>query len=158
MVTQTMTPTFKQSFWASGWLLVVWHWGSAVAATAWALGAIGASWDVLKDRALLPNVLPIAFMSFLLGLQCAMVLGWFVFGPILYSQGITNGGPFVVGDQVQIIAGRYRGRIGRVYATWQHETVRVELDELAKKMYLDVFSAYQLLRVPECESWNGSPT
>jgi hypothetical protein len=62
------------------------------------------------------------------------------------SQGIENGGPYVPGDTVRIIAGKHRGTVARVYGTGQHETVRVELGEAAKEQYADFYSTYELVR------------
>lgn len=56
------------------------------------------------------NIFPFAavvVLSFLSGWFASIIPGWFIFGPLLYSQGIANGGPFVPGDTVRIIAGKH---------------------------------------------------
>ncbi len=88
----------------------------------------------------------VAVLSFLSGWFTSIIPAWFVFGPMLHSQGIENGGPFIPGDRVRILAGIHRGTIARVYGTGQHETVRVEPGEAEKEQYTDFFSAYELVR------------
>ena len=88
----------------------------------------------------------VVVLSFLSGWFASIIPGWFVFGPLLYSQGIANGGPFVPGDTVRIIAGKHRGTVSKVYGTGQHETVRVELGKAEREQYADFFSAYELVR------------
>jgi len=98
----------------------------------------------------------VVVLSFLSGWFASIIPAWFVFGPMLYSQGIENGGPFVPGDRVRILAGKHRGTIARVYGTGQHETVRVELGEAEKEQYTDFFSAYELVR-EKADEQSGEP-
>ena len=80
-----------------------------------------------------------------LGLLLAILLGWFVLGPLYYSQVERNGGPFKVGDEVLILTGPFRDRVARVYSPWQGDRVRVDLGEEAKQRFRDIFSQTQLL-------------
>ena len=71
-----------------------------------------------------------------------------------------NGGPFKVGDTVQILCGSHSGRVARVYSSWQGDTVRVELGEIEKQGFRDIFSPMQLLREQDREPGappNGGP-
>jgi hypothetical protein len=86
-------------------------------------------------------------IAFITGWFVAIIPAWLFFGPILFGQGQKNGGPFEPGDTVYIIAGQRSGNTAKVYARWQHETVRVDLGGNAKSNYTDIFAAYQLLRV-----------
>ncbi len=97
-------------------------------------------------------------LSLILGFFAAIPTAWVLLGPILMEQGIVNGGPFVPGDIVQIIAGPHRNRRSHVYSTWQHETVRVDLGEQAKAEYADIFAAFQLLRVEPGEQSDAHET
>jgi len=81
-----------------------------------------------------------------IGLLLALFPGWLYIAPLLFERDRINGGPFKVGDTVQILAGPYKGRVGRVYSTWQGESLRVELGEKAKEDCKDIFSWGQLLR------------
>jgi len=81
-----------------------------------------------------------------IGFLLAIFPGWFIIGPLYAVRGQINGGPFKVGDTVQILAGPYKGRVTRVYSTWQGNSLRVELGEKEKEDYKDIFSPGELLR------------
>jgi hypothetical protein len=85
-------------------------------------------------------------LSFSTGFFLAIALAWPLFGPFLMWRGEVNGGPFVIGDRVMVIAGRYANRVSTVYSTWQHDTVRVALGGAAESRFEDIFAGYQLLR------------
>ncbi len=90
-----------------------------------------------------------------------MFPGWFFIGPFFYAREMKNGGPFKVGDTVQILSGPHKGRISRVYSTWQGNTLRVELGTREKDEFKDIFSPAQLLREEIAEPGappNGGPT
>lgn len=86
-------------------------------------------------------------LAVIAGFFGALLLGLFVLGPIYSARGEMNGGPFAIGDHVQIIAGPHRGTTTRVYSTWQHDTVRVELGPKVSETFGDIFSASELLRL-----------
>jgi hypothetical protein len=141
-----MKGTLYQYILANGWLPVCWQWTWAIGAVCMAARMTKASLDLMT---VLDYALPFAavvVLSFLSGWLASIIPAWFVFGPMLYSQGIENGGPFVPGDTVRIIAGKHRGTVARVYRTGQHETVRVELGGAEREQYTDFFSAYELVR------------
>lgn len=97
-------------------------------------------------------------LSLIVGFFAVIPTAWVLLGPIHMEQGIANGGPFAPGDLVQIIAGPHRNRVSRVYSTWQHETVRVDLGERAKSEYADIFAAFQLLRIETAEQSDARET
>ena len=139
------TPSYQYIL-ATGWLPVCWQWIWAISAVCMTMKITKASLDSMTEWDHLFPVAAVVVLSFLSGWFASVIPGWFVFGPLLYTQGIENGGPFVPGDTVRIIAGKHRGTVSRVYGTGQHETVRVELGKDAKEQYADFFSAYELVR------------
>jgi hypothetical protein len=80
------------------------------------------------------------------GFLVALLVGWPVLGAASYDRLRKNGGPFKVGDMVQILVGPHRGRVTRVYSLWQGDAVRVELGEKEKASYSDVFGGTKLLK------------
>ena len=52
---------------------------------------------------------------------------------------------------VQILSGPHKGRIARIYSTWQRGTVRVELGEEEKEKFKDIFGPAQLLMEKKAE-------
>ena len=80
-----------------------------------------------------------------------MFPGWFVIGPLYYSREMKNDGPFKIGDTVQILCGPHKGRVSRVYSTWQRNALRVELSATEKDKFKDILSPAQLLRVESAE-------
>ena len=113
------------------------------------LHPFGAWWDLVR-------LAWFVFLASLLGFFLALFPGWFVVGPLLYDREIKNGGPFKIGDTVQVLSGPHRGRITRVYATWQHGALRVELGPKEKEEFTDVLAPVRLLRA-EPSAPNGSP-
>ncbi len=82
-----------------------------------------------------------------LGVFVGMLVGAAVLSPIFYVRGIANGGPFGVGDTVQIISGKYRGRISSVYGLWQGNSFRVCLEDDAAEKFEDIFSPTDVLLI-----------
>jgi len=76
----------------------------------------------------------------------ATILLMFYAGPIFAWRGQVNGGPFEVGDVVQVLAGPYRGKITTVYSSWQGGSVRVRLGAKEEESFKDVFGSVELLR------------
>jgi hypothetical protein len=153
------TPTPGQLYWASGkptfwWTLVTTLIGPLIAVIVCdpaleSLSKPGAMWPFLKA------VGWATALCFMVG----MLIGIFVLGPMYHHQSLLNGGPFVVGDTVQILNGRHRGRVGRIYSEWQQGQVRVDLGEEEKKRCRDIFSPSQLLReAPEAISGSSTST
>ena len=89
----------------------------------------------------------IIVISFVAGWFGSVLIGWVILGPILLAQSERNGGPFSIGDAVQIINGKHDGKVTTVYSKWQHEANRIELGQSAKENYMDIFADYQLLRI-----------
>jgi len=63
------------------------------------------------------------FVGFLVG----AILFSLIIAPLLELRIRFNGGPFLVGDMVVVLGGRYRGRRGCVYQLGQGISVLVEL-------------------------------
>jgi uncharacterized membrane protein YeaQ/YmgE (transglycosylase-associated protein family) len=102
--------------------------------------------DLQNWRGILATI-GLGIVGFLAGLFIAAAAGWMVLGPLDYSRGLKNGGPFEVGDEVMVLSHSHRGKIARIYSTWQHDTVRVDLGPEAKESFKDIFGASALLRV-----------
>jgi hypothetical protein len=66
--------------------------------------------------------------------------------PLYRARCLKNGAPFRVGDHVQILSGRYKGQVARVYSGWRDDSVRVELGGTEKEKFKDIFDPIQLLR------------
>jgi hypothetical protein len=97
-------------------------------------------------------------LALLLGLLLAMFPGCFVIGPLFYDRELKNGGPFKVGDTVQILSAPHRGRVSRIYSTWQGNALRVELGTKEKEEFKDIFAPAQLLRLERAEpALDGGP-
>jgi hypothetical protein len=155
-----MKPTRSQVFFASPWLGRIWFTAIplliAVAVgrrCAGFLNPLAEWWDFVRFACFV-------LLGLLLGFFLAMFPGWFVIGPLFYDREIKNGGPFKVGDTVRILSGAHKGRIARVYSTWQGNTLRVELGAREKEEFKDIFSPAQLLRDGSAEpsaAPNGGP-
>jgi len=142
-----MTPTRWQILWASDWLPALWQWAWAFAAAGYAIRRMEPSFLVLLDPWYLLLFGSAIITSFVGGWFASIIPGWFLFGVILNEQGTENGGPFVAGDQVQILVGKHCGSVARVYEVWRDGRILVDLGPAAKEDYTDVFADYQLLRV-----------
>jgi hypothetical protein len=139
-------PTRAQYFYASPWPLRIWFTAIplliavAVGRTcASFLDPFAAWWDFVRFAWFV-------LLALLLVFFLTMFPGWFFIGPFFYGREMKNGGPFKVGDTVQILSGPHKGRVSRVYSTWQGNTLRVELGAREKDEFKDIFSPAQLLR------------
>ncbi len=148
---QTFRPTFRQRILATDSLPFGFGLICTVGFVAVVVWKIRPSVDLLSQ--------PGDLVSFVVALSIAGVVGWLTsilpiwvsLGPILYHQSLLNGGPFVPGDTVMIIAGPHRGRISRVYGVGQHGDLRVEIGDEERRRYTDFFPANRLLRVTPAE-------
>ena len=140
-----MTPAKVQYFFARDWPAKLWF---AVVPLAITL-VVGS----LEPNAAWLNSHPALHWLFaaLFGCLVALVAGWVVLGAMYHDRLRKNGGPFNVGDMVQILAGPHRGRIARVYSLWQGDTVRVDLGEEEKTKIRDVFCGTKLLKISRAE-------
>jgi hypothetical protein len=92
-------------------------------------------------------------LALLLGYFAAILLGWFVLGPLYYDRSVQNGEPFHEGESVHILVGPYRGRIARVSKAWDvapwagAHRVQVDLGATEREQGQDVFRSYQVCRV-----------
>ena len=141
-----MKSTFIQYLIATEWLPQAWKWSWALAAAATTWVITEASRGAWGDPWLAARFVGVLGLSAMLGWFASLVPAWLVFGPLLHSQGLANGAPFMPGDEVWILAGKHRGRLTRVYSAWQHDTVRVDLGDEEKAAYTDIFAPYHLLR------------
>ncbi len=127
----------------------------AIGAVFWVTRTTQASLDSISSTDFVLSFAAVAALSFLSGWFASLIPAWFLFGPLLYSQGIENGGPFAPGDTVRILAGKHRGKVARVYEIGQHETVRVDLGDIERKQYSVYFAAYEFVREAPDEPKNA---
>lgn len=85
--------------------------------------------------------------TFVVACGFGFLLGALLISPIYALQASRNGAPFAPGDQVCILAGGAKGRVTRVYSTWQGSSVRVELEDAEREAFGDIYAAHQLQRV-----------
>jgi len=138
-----MKPTPLQRFFASPWPLWLWFgpwWLTPPAIALWKAGFEPSS---LGNPLLMGYLALIAFGALLMGHFMGLLAGWFVMSPIYFWRGKQNGGPFSMGDRVQIIGGRFRGRQSVVIGQGQGESVRVELGPEAAARFDDYFSRFR---------------
>jgi len=146
-----MKPTRTQYFFASAWPSRIWFTAFPLI-MAFGVGQVFA--DVLDPLSSLWDFVRFCWyvlVGLLFGFFLALFPGWLFIGPLFYDRGLKNGGPFKIGDTVQILSGPHRNRISRVYSTWQGNTLRVELSAKEKEEFKDIFSPAQLLRVQRAE-------
>lgn len=63
-----------------------------------------------------------------------------------------NGAPFHIGDHVQTLAGKHKGKVVRVYEEWpDRKQVLVNLGDQAKRDVENVFSEFELCRESRTE-------
>jgi hypothetical protein len=139
-------PTWMQCFLARDWLVKIWLVSIPLAVAFIAIRATDCTFASLTDWQSALGIVGILVLSLLLGFFLAVLLAWPVLGVIYYMIEDRNGGPFKVGDTVQILTGPYKGRVSQVYSTWQGSSVRVELGEKEKEEFKDIFSPIALLR------------
>ena len=139
-------PTRMQYFFAQDWLDRIWNTTIPLIVAVAAVRATGFSLDLLTDWHSALWTVGVFILGLLLGYFGAILIGWPILGPIYYDRELKNGGPFKVGATVQILAGPNKGKITRVYSTWQGSSVRVELGEEVKKTFEDIFQPTQLLK------------
>lgn len=100
-----------------------------------------------------------SFMSFTVVVIVSPAIGFFLgilFGslllpPMYVLRERLNGGPFKVGDSVQILVGPHKGMITKVVRPWQGRSYRVKLDKESEKSFKDVFCADQLIKEMNAE-------
>ncbi|RPH83246.1 MAG: hypothetical protein EHM77_02110 [Planctomycetaceae bacterium] len=80
-------------------LLAGWSWTWALTACGAPLWSIHPSLNALLDRVVLFRLVVALGLAFATRWSSCVIPAWFVFGPILYAQGLENGAPLVPGDQ-----------------------------------------------------------
>lgn len=140
------TPTRLQVFYASSWPMRLWYFGisSLLVSVSIAAGWAGPwPWQDANNLFVFGVVI---VLSWALGMLLAAFPGGLLMGPLLHSRGIENGGPFEVGDRVQILWGPYRGNLATVDEVAQHGGLCVKVLGEGKECQRWVCSAEQLLR------------
>lgn len=146
-----MKATRIHYFYAQDWPTKIWFGAVMLLCVMVAVRAADPTVAALNDWWMALWLLVIIAISLLIGFFSALVLGWFILGPLYYDRMLKNGGPFKVGDLVQILAGHHRGRVVRVYSLWKGDAVRVVLGEKEEEAFGDVFSPTELLKERDAE-------
>ena len=141
-----MIPTRAQLFFASPWFDRVWFGSFGLLGTLVVGGIVlgfmnpfSTSHDLLEFTFLIG-------LGGLLGLVLGAFPGCLFLVPILMGREMKNGGPFKVGDEVQILSGPHSGRVASIY-TIQELGPRVQLGPKEREELNDVFAPTQLLLI-----------
>ncbi len=141
-----MKPTPLQYFFARDWPRKIWMVAAPLYIVFFIVRECHPTFSLFMDWQAVFWLFCVALLALPIGFFLAILMGWFILGPLYFDRGLKNGGPFRPGDRVRILTGPHRDRIVVVYSLWQGDSVRVELSEEEKKNYKDVFSPVQLLR------------
>ena len=134
---------------ADNWLCKIWQFIIPVCICGIGLAL---SWQVALDstvnspRALIAIGI-ILIIAPIVVFMCAAVLAPFIIYPLHCVLVRRNGGPFGVGDRVQIINRSHRGTVSHVYSLWQGDSVRVALGDSHMESLTDIFAQHQLVAV-----------
>jgi len=144
-------PSFVQKFFARDDIVLILASMGAVLAVVLVSCACNISFQMLKDwgftwRYILA-ILLVAPLGFLITALSAAFWG----PPLSAFIVLLNGGPFKVGDRVQIIAGKHAGIITTVreigWGNGSGTVLRVNLGEEAEKALTDEFRPHAVMRV-----------
>jgi len=145
-------PTRLQIFFARWWLSGIWFVNVIVWPVIFMGGAI---WGIPPLSVIAPDwgtaggcAIAIVFaltFGFFFGVLCFMDV-YSRSSPIYDICVRINGGPFKVGDTVQILTGPHRGRVTQIYSPWRESAFRVRLGPEEEKECKDIFSSMGLLR------------
>jgi hypothetical protein len=144
-----MDPTRTQRFWAGPWPARIWFVGWPVGSVAVVVDKGDPTFAAFTDIWFVLCFVFAVVLAVPVGFFLSLAVGFPVIGTIMMTRERINGGPFEIGDRVQIIAGRHAGTVTRVYSTWQCGTLRVELGEEASEDFKDIYGPAQLLRATE---------
>jgi hypothetical protein len=75
------------------------------------------------------------------------ILGVLIFPTIHHAVTRINGGPFKIGDDVEILSSRLNGKTGRIYQLWQNNSFRVFIGDDYKKNLDDIFDGSMVKRI-----------
>ena len=142
-----MKPTREHYFYAEGWPVRIWMASGTLTSAIIVVAACKPAFQQLRDWRTVLWFFVATLLALAVGWFSSILLGWPILGPVLCERGRKNGSPFIPGDLVQVLCGPHRNRITRVYSSWQHESVRVDLGEQEKVNLRDIFCPDQLLRV-----------
>jgi hypothetical protein len=137
-----MEPTPAHYFFAAKWPMSTWLLLAPSVCTlivvrsyGWA-SVMGGTW-----------LLGIAVITWVAGFLGAAVTASVIWG----NRGHKNGGPFVPGDRVLVLAGQHRGRVVQVVGCGNGMRVRVDLGGDEKHAGEDEFASCELLRQSELD-------
>ena len=144
-------PTRLQIFFAQNWPIRLWLTAIPLLVLGVAIWACEPSAATFRSWQAAGLFLVAIIVAPPLGFFGGVLVGIFIFGPMYYSRGLLNGGPFKAGDTVQVLVGPHKGTVTTVYELWQGDSLRVRLGDREKEAFTDVFAPTQLLREDEFE-------
>lgn len=145
-------PSIIQLFFAYQWPMKLWLGTFTLGTTLAALAATQPSRTTFSDWRSLLSLLVVVVISLPLGFFLGVVSGSIFLLPLFALREQLSGGPFTVGDAVQILIGPHSGKITHIVSPWQGRSYRVKLDEESEKTFKDIFGEEQLLKEADDES------
>jgi len=146
-----MKPTKLQYFFASPWPHRIWLIGITL---LWAIMEAVGFLDIFPPLSSWWNFVRYTFYIFhglALGFVMALFTGCFVVFSLWDRSERKNGGPFKIGDSVQILYGPHKGRTSRIYDVDRSCRLRVDLGPEERRIVKDRFRGHQLLRLEPAE-------
>ncbi len=141
----SMRPTRIHYFYAQNWPLKLWFCFAILLTTIIVLTLSDLTITALQNWRAVARLFAILVLGPLIGFFVGLLFSSLIVSPLYFSQLEKNGGPFQIGDQVEILVKPHRGRIVRVYALGQGYSVRVELGAAEREKFKDFFSGTALL-------------
>lgn len=115
----------------------------------------------IKDDLSIIHLLYISIVCPILIAALAFFVGIFVLAftyPIIYSAiSRINGGPFKIGDEVQLLTSRLYGKKGIIYSMWQGSGFRVDIGADYKNDLNDIFDGEMVRMVKKSTQQLNAP-
>jgi hypothetical protein len=132
-------------FYAQNWPMKIWFGLSLSLCVVIVLGASDLTVAKLGDWHAFSRLAVIVALALLIGFGIAFVFSWLILSPLYRDRLQKNGGPYQIGDLVEILHGPHRGKVVRVYSLGQGYSVSVELGDKEKESGKDIFAGTRLL-------------
>lgn len=125
----------------------LWCVSVALSAVALALDAAGFQIELLTDAGMVLHYAYVCITAGLFGFVLALFPGGFFIAALEHWRTRVNGGPFQIGDTVQIIGGPHAGKHSIITHFGQGTVVKLDLGDEVRKTYSDYFSTVQIMRI-----------
>jgi len=128
-----MKPSKLQVLFAQNWLWQLLFWGCPVCIALYVAMPI-----YITQKKSMPAII--------LGTFTGVLVSFLVIRVLFYVTKWMNGFPFHKGDTVQILVGKHKGHVAKVYDEWpERNQVRVDLGE--KETVADVFNYAEIFKI-----------